>query len=228
MTLLSPNLARRPAPAASYAGPVPGGHIVLDGMSWDYYDHTLRQLAETHFRVTFHKGRMEIMSPSGRHQGVKSCARRLIELYTFERAIRVVPLGSVTCRRADLEAGVEPDECYYVHRVPADPYGMSLDLTVEPPPDLALEVDITSGSVPREPIYAALGVPEIWRFDQRRAIPRHRQPDGTYRDEERSLAFPELSMPEFNRFLGMMLDKPVEQHATLKAFQQWARAQGAG
>jgi Uma2 family endonuclease len=148
-------------------------------------------------------------------------------MYAVERDIPITGLGSTTCQHEKLKHGIEPDECYYI-TTPLPPMGIGpLDLTIHAPPDLAVEVDVTSSSIPRQPIYGALGVPEVWRFDGTRVVPLHRQVDGTYRPAERSLAFPDLPMTEFNRFLAMALttgpNSQHAQHAAVVALRDWAR-----
>lgn len=201
--------------------PVSERRFVLEGVSWAYYEQTLAELGEQHVRITYDRGRMEFMSPSPRHERVKKIIGRLVELYALEADIPILPLGSVTCRREDLARGLEPDECYYVQNSLVDPDKM--DLSVDPPPDLAIEVDITSGSIPRQPIYAALGVPEIWRFDGREIYPMLRQTSGTYRRSDSSLVFPQLPMAQLNHFLNLALTE--DQHAAMKGFQDSARQQ---
>jgi Uma2 family endonuclease len=196
--------------------------FVLGDVSWRYYQHTLEELNETHVRVNYLRGRMEFMVIGGKHERVKSTAGRLLEHYAFEIDLPITASGSVTCFREDVEAGLEPDECYYIATPPPEITEQPLDLSKDAPPDLAIEVDITSSSVPRESIYAALGVPEIWRYDKERFTPWHRQADGTYAARDHSLAFPDLPMVDFNRFVKLALT--TSQHEAVKAFQTWLRS----
>ena len=108
----------------------------------------------------------------------------------------------VTLRRPDLEKGVEPDKLYYFGANALRVQGSrDLDLTVAPPPDLVIEVDVTSSSVPRLPIFVALGIPEVWRIEEEDLQFLHLQPDGTYQPRDESLAFPGLLVAEAARFL---------------------------
>src|SRR5688500_6748040 len=103
-------------------------------------------------------------------------------------------MRSVTLRREDLERGLEPDNCFYTTRWRAIIGKKRFDLTRDPPPDLAIEIDVTSSSLDRQGIYAALGVPEIWRFDGESLRVFQLGPDGDYRACERSPTFPELPL----------------------------------
>lgn len=115
-------------------------------------------------RMTFDEGRLELMSPSGMHEALSYLIGRLIDLWTLENGIPVRSLRSVTLRRADLRKGLEPDNCYYIQNESAIRGRDELDLELDPPPDLAIEIDVASSSLSRMSIYATLGVPELWRW----------------------------------------------------------------
>jgi Uma2 family endonuclease len=196
--------------------------VVLHDVRWDFYEQILREIGDTNgVRLTYDAGRLEIISPSGLHERVKTVAGRLIEAFGTECGIPVEGYGSWTLKREDLQKGLEPDECYYVQSLPAVVGKPELDLSVDPPPDLAIEVDISPHDVAREPIYAALGVPEIWRYDGRQMVVLRRTPDSTYLEVDRSLALPTLPMDEFNRFLRMGLKSG--QHEAVEALRSWLR-----
>jgi Uma2 family endonuclease len=194
---------------------------VLEDVSWDFYERAVEEMENSgrHVRITYEDGRMEFMSPSDLHEELEGLIGRLIELYAIERDIPITGLGSVTCKRRDLRKGLEPDECYYV-TTPRPPRG-DFDLKRYPPPDLAVEVEISRGVIPKQPIYAALGVPEIWRFDGQRIIVLRRQADGQYQTFTDSGVFPNLPIAEFNRFLALALSD--ENHPTARAFRDWLR-----
>lgn len=202
------------------------GHLVLEDVSWDYYERTLQELDEagSNVHVTYDRGRMELMSPLLEHEAPKKWIARLIEVYAMEKDIPICLCGSMTCRREDLQRGLEPDECYYVRHMPRS--RKRIDLRRDPPPDLAVEVDITSRSIPRQPIYAALGVPEIWRYADEELAVLRRQSNGRYKIAPRSLAFPDLPTKQFSGYVRRVPDSdPAESHRVLKEFQQWARGQ---
>jgi Uma2 family endonuclease len=195
-------------------------HIVLDNVSWDFYEHLLAEVGDRPIRITFDSGRLEIMAPLGIHEDWKKRIGQLIELMCLERDIDVRPGGSTTFRRRDKEKGLEPDECYYLTNLDfmRNKTG-EMDLTKDPPPDLAVEIDITSSSIARQPIYAALGVPELWRFDGKKLTVSRLARSGEYKPQKSSSLFPFLPMDEFNRFLKRFEN---ESHNTVvRAFQKW-------
>ena len=155
------------------------------------------------------------------HEFIRRTLGRFVETYSLERNVRATSLGSLTCRREDLDRGIEPDECYYVTSEPPPAEAQELDLSIHAVPDLAIEVDITHSSLPRQSIYASLGVPEIWRYDGGRLSFLRRQKDGTYAAIERSDAFPELTVERLEHFLQLAL--PNQQFDAVIAFRDWAR-----
>src|SRR6476661_8422588 len=99
-------------PPLSPAASEPPDHIVLDGISWDFYERTLEEAGRSNLRITYDRGTLEMMTTSFWHEEVKTAIARLLEIYAFQTRTRVIGLGSLTCRRKDLKRGLEPDECY--------------------------------------------------------------------------------------------------------------------
>ena len=146
----------------------PEQRVVLDKITWDLYE----QLLATHRdrsvpRFTYDRGRLEIMSPSAEHEELKHMVALFVEVIAEEMNINVRGLGSTTFRREDLQRGFEPDACFYVQSVTRIRGKTELDLTIDPPPDMVIEVDLTSPSLEKFSIFAQLGVPEVWRYDGR-------------------------------------------------------------
>ena len=108
---------------------------------------------------------LEIMSPSPEHEKLNRRIAQLVLAFTEAMDIESEDLGSTTFRREDLERGFEPDSCFYIQNEKQVRGKARIDLAVDPPPDLVIEVDITSPSINKLSIYARLGVPEIWRYD---------------------------------------------------------------
>ena len=198
-------------------------HFVLEDASWELYEKLLRDIGNRPIRVTYDEGRMEIMSPLPEHERPKKLLGRMIEAMTIELDMPVASLGSTTFRRREKAKGLEPDECYYFRNEQKMRGKDRLDLKKDPPPELVVEIDIASRSVPREPIYAALGVPEIWRYKSRRVECLHLI-DGEYHVRKMSLAFPFLEPALLHRFIEK---SAVDgETAVIRQFVAWVRKNG--
>src|SRR3954447_19962242 len=195
MTALAQRQAGRDSPGFAF-----------DGVSWDDYEAMLRIVGDRPIRVTYDRGRMEIMSPLWTHGNPSYLIGAMVDVLVEELGIRFEPADPVTFRRRDLEKGAEPDKCFYFGENAARVCGKrDIILPDDPPPDLVVEVDVTASSVERLPIFAALGVPEVWRLSDHGLEFLHLQPDSTYRAGDRSRAFPGLSLSEAARFLDQGL-----------------------
>jgi Uma2 family endonuclease len=199
----------------------PRQHIVLHDVSWETYQRLRHDLENGATRLTYDCGVLEIMAPLSLHERWKGRIGRLIEAISEECDIEVDSFGSTTFEREDIEKGLEPDDCYYIQHLPDVKDKTDIDLAVDPPPDLAIEIDHTSTSVPRQPIYAALGVPELWRFDGEH-LSVFKLKGGKYVLAKRSKSFPFLKMEEFEQFLLRMFGGEA-QLAVLKEFRKWLR-----
>jgi Uma2 family endonuclease len=201
------------------------GHFVFDEVSWEYYQQTLRQLERSgrHVRVTYDEGRMEIMTVTGWHEGIKKTVARLLEHYSFVKDILIQGFGNITFNRKDLRKGLEPDECYYiVSKIVLTKRGR-LDLVNGPPPDLAIEVEVSQSSIKKRPIYLAMGVPEIWVFGAEKPA-MMKLHNKKYVPVSASRYFPDLNLSEFIRFFQIAR---LDQHEGVKAFDAWLRGTGA-
>jgi Uma2 family endonuclease len=180
--------------------------FLLQNVGWQVYDLFLRELGDRPIRLTYSRGDLELMTPSTIHEKYARFLGRLIEVLTVEMGIEVCNLGSMTCRVEDLDRGLEPDECFYIHNEPAIREKSKIDLSVDPPPDLAIEIDITSSSIDRQEIYAKIGVRELWRFDGETLRVLILNADGRYQPVEQSEIFPFLpieKVPELNGTVGV-------------------------
>ena len=195
--------------------------VVLRGVSWALYQQMLAETGDGHTRFTYDEGNLEITSPSPRHEAVKTILARLIEAYADELDVEMEGFGSTTFDREDLQKGLEPDECYYVQNAEAVKGRQEFDFAIDPPPDLAIEIDISPSDVARQPIYAALGVPEIWKYDGDQVRFLNRTTEGKYIASDRSSTFPNLPASELNRFLQIALTEG--QTAAVRALRQWCR-----
>ena len=140
--------------------------FVMVGEPWRTYTRWLKVFEERRdVRVTYDRGEMEVMTLSPKHENKKKRLARLVEALTEEMEIEIASFGSMTCRREDLDRGLEADELYWIENEYEVRGRDEIDLSVDPPPDLALEIEISRSSLDRISIYAALRVPEVWRYD---------------------------------------------------------------
>lgn len=148
--------------------PPAGGSVRLSNVPWEVYEMLRNEAENRNIRMTYVRGILEMMSPSKRHERVASVLGRFIEAWTEIQGIEIQSCRTTTFQRRDLETGLEPDNCYYIQHEPLVRDRDELDLKIDPPPDLAVEVDVSSSSLDRLPVYAAIGVPEVWRWRQER------------------------------------------------------------
>jgi len=143
-------------------------HVVLRQISWPTFEALLADLGDHRARIAYDQGTLEIMSPSPKHERLKKLLARLIETFTEELDIDILSCGSTTLKSVLKEKGVEPDECYSVQNEGVVRDKDEIDLEVDPPPDLAVEVEVTKSSLDRRGICAALRIPELWVHDQKK------------------------------------------------------------
>ena len=197
--------------------------FLLKNISWQTYEALLKDLeSQRGIRLTYDRGLLEIMTPLAPHERNSRLIGRLVEALTAELNIEICSLGSLTCKREDLARGLEPDECYYIQNEPVIRSLEQIDLNQDPPPDLAIEIDITSSSINRLALYASLGVPEVWRYDGSRLI-IYQLEGGEYKVCDRSSTFPLITSSEIIRFLE--LRKSNGETALIRLFREWVRNQ---
>ena len=141
------------------------GRLTLYGVPWKTYLE-LRELPENeHLHMTYSEGTLEMMSPSRTHERYASLIDRLLQAWTEERGIDIQSCRTMTCKREDLQRGFEPDNCYYIANELLVRQKKDLDFAVDPPPDLAIEIDPGPSGRQKLQIYAKFRVPEVWWFD---------------------------------------------------------------
>jgi len=194
--------------------------IHLSGISWQTYENLLAELSvNRRLRLTYNRGSLEIMAPSPEHERYKRIAGRFVETLAEELKVRIECLGSTTFKRPEL-SGAEPDECFYIENINAIKGKKRIDLAQDPPPDLVVEIDITSSSINRFQVYADMGVPEIWRYDGKDFSINILQ-NQKYISVEHSLAFPNLPLTEISNFLEQVEEKDYLE--LVKEFRQWVK-----
>ncbi len=193
--------------------------VLLHGISWDLYERLREATEDQHVRMTFDRGDLEIMSPLPKHEKFKILVRMLIEEASRLLNVDLACFGSMTCKRKDLECGLEPDECYYIDKAQAMWIKTEIDFQIDPPPDLAVEIDVTSSSMNKHSIYAELGVQELWRYNGKSFRIYHRI-KGKYVLKHTSKYFPQLPVEGFEKFLTTW-DSYSDPRDWLAAFRQW-------
>jgi len=199
--------------------------VILYDVSWETYEKLLADLADqSSTRLTYDQGTLEIMTPSHEHEIYNRTIALLVEILAEEIGINIASLGSSTFKRDDLERGFEPDSCFYIENEPRITGKAQINLAVDPPPDLVIEVDITSRSLPKFPIYAKLGAPEIWRYDGERLF-MYKLVGDQYSESDHSEAFPWLSSSALTDFLHK--SKTLKRTDLLRLFRETVREQQA-
>jgi len=195
--------------------------VLLHGIRWSTYEALVRDLeADPAKRLTYDRGVLEIMVPLPPHEQYKCRVARLVIVTMEEMGIELASLGQTTWKRQDLQQGLEPDQCYYIQNEPSVRDRADIDLNVDPPPDLAIEIDNTRSSLDRLQIYAALGVPEVWRYDGATLTIYHLVA-GNYCEREDSVALPVLKRRDILRFLQAR--QPSGENAWAREFRRWVR-----
>jgi Uma2 family endonuclease len=173
----------------------PGQRVLLEEVSWDEFEAILEDLGDHRAaRVAYDNGLLEIMTPLPEHEFCKESISDFVKAILEELDIEFFSLGSTTFKNKLILKGIEPDNCFYIQNEAAVRGKDRWDLTLDPPPDLALEIDITSRTHPH--IYEALGVPKLWRFEKGQLQINILQSNGKYAVQERSSIFPNLPIIE--------------------------------
>jgi Uma2 family endonuclease len=176
--------------------------VVLHDVSWQTYQRLRTANPSGALRMTYDRGQLEIMSPSRKHERISYLIGRMIDQWTLLRGIEVAAGRNTTFSRKDLEKGLEPDNCYWITHEREMRDQEEVDLTIHPPPDLALEVDVSRSSIPKLPIYQALGVPEVWRWRHDSLEVVRLDEDGHYQPQSESVELPRFPLDVAVRILN--------------------------
>ncbi|MFP5271625.1 Uma2 family endonuclease [Coleofasciculus sp.] len=200
----------------------PGQRILLSNVSWQEFETILEDLGEHRAaRVAYDNGTLEIMTPLPENESGKELVSDLLKALLEELDIEFCTLGSTTFKNEVMSKGIEPDNCFYIQNEAAIREKDRIDLTLDPPPDLALEIDVTSRTHPS--IYEALGVHELWRFEKG-GLQINLLRDGKYSPSNFSPNFPKFSLIEaIPKYLGQC--RRLGRNKTMKAFRVWVQEQ---
>jgi len=201
----------------------PEQKIIMQGVSWATYEQLLADFVDSHAaHFAFDSGTLEIMSSSPKHEKPNRTIAMLIELVAGEMEVDIENLGSTTFKREDIAKGFEPDSCFYVAHAELARRKDEIDLMIDPPPDLVIEIDITHPSLDKFPIFAAFGVPEVWRYDGVR-VRFYTLIDRQYAAQTTSLIFPSLTAAAVTELLEA--SKSMKRNLWLGRVREWARTQ---
>lgn len=197
--------------------------VALHRVSWETYERLLADDAERRVpRLTFDQGVLELVTPSMPHDEDAQTITRFVELVTAVLDIPIRSTASTTFRRRDLERGFEPDASFYILHEPRIRGQREVDLMVDPPPDLVLEMEYSRSAIDKLRIFASMGIPEVWRCDGEH-VTIHLLADGRYRESPRSTCLPVVTSEAISRFLAA--SRTMLSPAWFRTVTEWAAAQ---
>jgi len=198
----------------------PGQQLLLEDVSWQQLESILAELGESRAaRLSYSNGLLEIMVPLPEHEKAKEIIGDMVKILLEERQIAFEPLGSTTLKNERMTQAVEPDACFYIQNQAAVIGKNRLDMSVDPPPDLAIEIDLTSRTQLEN--YQILGVPELWRY-ARRGLQINVLQAGRYVESDLSPTFPGIPIVELvNRYVQQSQISGRTQ--AIQAFRSWVR-----
>jgi hypothetical protein len=199
-----------------------GQRVLLNNITWQEFETILEELGEHRSaRIAYDQGTLEIMTPLPEHEFNKEIISDLIKALLEELEVNFLSLGSTTFKNIKMYQGIEPDNCFYLANECKIRGKKRLDLTIDPPPDLALEIDLTSRT--HQHIYAALGVAEVWHFENGNLLIYLLQ-NNQYFESDTSLNFPNLAVKEII-LQSLKQVNLVGRNNVMKEFRQWVRKQ---
>ena len=194
---------------------------LLRNISWATYRSLLVDYQDSSApRLTFDRGLLQIMSPSTRHERLNRRLATFVEVVLEVRKIEFDNVGSNTFKREDLQRGFEPDSSFYIQSVESVSDREQIDLAVDPPPDVVIVIDITHPSLDKLPIFAAVGVPEVWRCDGSQVVILELT-SGNYVEATESVALPRVTSEVLTRF--MQASEQQKRTIWLRDVRAWAR-----
>ena len=201
----------------------PGQTLLLRNVGWIEFEAILTELGNHRSqRIAYDQGLLEIMAPLPEHEYFKETLGDAVKDIAEELAVDYESYGSTTWRQQAQQAGLEPDNCFYFQNEAQVRGKLTFDLSQDPPPDLALEIDITHRSLNRFPIYARLGVPELWCYDQGQ-LRIYQLQDAAYLQVDHSQIFPNLNIPALPQLIEDYRDRG--RLALRRAVRAWVKDQ---
>ncbi|AFZ12583.1 protein of unknown function DUF820 [Crinalium epipsammum PCC 9333] len=200
----------------------PGQRVLLKNVSWQMFESILDELGEGRAaRISYSQGTLEIMTPLPEHENDKVIIGDFVKAILEELDIEFVSLGSTTFKNKVMVQSVEPDDCFYIKNEAAIRGKKRIDLTIDPPPDLAIEIDLTYRTQFNN--YEFLKVPELWRYNGQR-LQINILHNGKYVESQNSHIFSEIPLKEtIPQYVEQ--SKIIGRNATMKAFRTWVKEQ---
>lgn len=195
--------------------------VFLSDIDWETYEKLRAVDRNRNVRMTYDEGDLQLMSPSKLHERIAELLALLIRIWAEELNIALQGCGSMTFKRKDLKKGFEPDKCYYIQHEAEVRDREELDLLIDPPPDLAIEVDVSSSSTGRMPLYAAVRVPEVWRWRDEKIQVFKLTAKGRYVARAASTCLPGFPFEEVARLLGQRYE--MDETTLARTFRKWVR-----
>jgi Uma2 family endonuclease len=185
--------------------------IILPGIRWCTYQSLLTDMADSHaVHMTYDQGMLELMAPSYPHEQYNRVLAMIVEAIALAKGCDLHPAGSTTFTREDIARGFEPDSCFYLEHARDVRGKHALDLRIDPPPDLVIEIDITHPSLDKFPLYATVGVPEVWRFEGQRVTIYHLN-GPSYTRGNTSIVLPPVTDQQLTEWMHQQRDLPYPQ-----------------
>jgi Uma2 family endonuclease len=195
--------------------------IVFHDVGWRFYKAVLRELDGQPSRSSYDRGTLEVMTLSIEHERLKMMIGEMIGILATLFQLDIARGGSATLKRFAKKKGLEADLCYWFRNAAAVRSKTRIDLRVDPPPDLVVEIDVTHAAVNRTNIYRSLNVPELWVLKRKTGLTAHRLRDRKWERIEHSLSLPFLRVADLNPFVARI---GVDNESPLLAdFGQWAK-----
>ncbi|WP_341735894.1 Uma2 family endonuclease [Microcoleus sp. CAWBG640] len=194
--------------------------ITLTAIKWQTFKAIMSDVGDGRaWRIAYAEGVLEIRMPLTEHEEPVGMIEHFVGVIVDEMEIEMRQIGALTLEREDLNRAIEPDSCFYIQNESVV-RGKSISLPADPPPDLVVESDYTSSSLNKFSIYAALGVPEIWRY-RNQSLVVYQLVEGSYQERENSLAFGFLPIAEIPAFIEQ--SKTIGPRAAVRLFRQKVR-----
>jgi Uma2 family endonuclease len=171
--------------------------MVLENVAWQTFVALAEQRRGSVPRMTYDQGVLELMSPKREHVNIACLLGRIVETYSELKNIEIISVASVTVKRSDLSKAFEADESYYIANAVRLMGKKELDFEVDPPPDLIIEVELTSSAIQKMAMFATIQVPEVWRHDGE-SLQMFQLLQGSYQRIESSLQLPGLTTQRIN------------------------------